>query len=98
MLRTIVRQVVRIALTLFIGGLFAATLVRYAPGFESDEQQMDSRLSNESIQSLREARAGDRNILRFYAGFLISAVRGNLGISRTLNRPVRELVRERTPV
>jgi peptide/nickel transport system permease protein len=98
MLRTILRQVVRIALTLFIGGLFAATLVRSAPGFESDEQQMDSRLSNESIQALREARAGERNILKFYARFLISAARGNLGISRTLNRPVRELVRERTPV
>jgi peptide/nickel transport system permease protein len=98
MWRTIFRQVVGIAVTLFIGGLFAATLVRYAPGFESDEQQMDSRLSKESIQTLREARASERNILKFYAGFLSSAARGDLGTSRTLNRPVRDLVRERTPV
>src|SRR5512147_1247809 len=98
MLRLIFRQIVRIAVTLLIGGLFAATLVRYAPGFDSDEQEMDSRLSNESIQAMRDARAGERNIFKFYAGFLASAAHGDLGISRTLNRPVIELVRERTPV
>jgi peptide/nickel transport system permease protein len=98
MLRVILRQILRILVTLFIGGLFAATLIRYAPGFDSDEQQMDSRLSNESIQALREARAGERNILKFYAAFLSSAARGDLGLSRSLNRPVKDLVRERTPV
>jgi peptide/nickel transport system permease protein len=98
MLRLIFRQFVRIAVTLFIGGLFAATLVRYAPGFESDEQEMDTRLSNESIQALRQAREGERNVFKFYANFLGSAVRGDLGTSRTLNRPVLELVSERMPV
>lgn len=98
MLRLILRQLVRIAVTLLIGGLFAATLVRYAPGFDSDEQEIDSRLSNESTQALREARAGEHNVLKFYAEFLGSAAHGDLGTSRTLNRPVIELVRERTPV
>ena len=98
MLRDILRQMLRIAVTLFIGGLFAATLIRYAPGFDSDEQTMDARLSNESIQALREARAGERNVFLFYAKFLSAAVHGDLGVSRSLNRPVRELVRERTPV
>jgi peptide/nickel transport system permease protein len=98
MLRLIFRQFVRIAVTLFIGGLFAATLVRYAPGFESDEQEMDTRLSNESIQALRQAREGERNVFKFYANFLGSAVCGDLGTSRTLNRPVLELVSERMPV
>lgn len=98
MMRGVFRQIVRMAVTLLIGGLFAATLVRYAPGFDSDEQQMDSRLSNESIQALRQARAGEKNILAFYANFLGSAIRGDLGISRTLNRPVRELIHERTPM
>jgi peptide/nickel transport system permease protein len=98
MLRVIFRQFVRIAVTLFIGGLFAATLVRYAPGFDSDEQELDSRLSNESVQALRQARTGERNVFKFYVTFLGSALRGDLGISRTLNRPVVDLVRERTPV
>jgi len=98
MARVLVRQIVRILVTLLIGGLFAATLVRYAPGFDSDEQQLDSRLSNESIQALRQARAGEHNVLKFYANFLGTALRGDLGVSRTLNRPVSELIRERTPV
>ena len=98
MLRVIVRQIFRIAVTLLIGGLFAATLIRYAPGFDSDEQSMDTRLSSESVQALREARTGDRNVFKFYAKFLGAAVHGDLGVSRSLNRPVKELVRERTPV
>ncbi len=98
MVRAILQHVVRIGLTLLVGGLFAATLVRYAPGFDTDEQQMDSRLSSESVRALREARSGERNVLHFYATFLGAAVRGDLGMSRTLNRPVKELVRERLPV
>lgn len=97
-MRKIARHVARIALILLIGGLFAATLIRYAPGFDSDEQQLDSRLSTESVQALRTQRAGEHNILHFYAGFIGAALHGNFGMSRTLNRPVRELVSERMPV
>src|SRR3954469_15357163 len=95
---TFARHLLRIAVTLLIGGVFAATLIRYAPGFDSDEQQLDSRLSAESVQAMRAARASEHNILGFYAGFLSSAVKGNFGMSRTLNRPVRALVGERLPV
>lgn len=92
------RHFVRILVTVVIGGIFAATLVRYAPGFESDEQALDSRLSNESVQALRNARAGERDVFAFYKSFLVSAAHGDFGTSRTLNRPVRELVSERLPV
>jgi peptide/nickel transport system permease protein len=98
MLKRLARHLLRIALTLLVGGLLAATLIRFAPGFDTDEQQMDSRLSAESIQALRQQRAAQGNILNFYAGFLTSAVRGDFGQSQTLNRPVRELVAERMPV
>jgi peptide/nickel transport system permease protein len=98
MLAKISRHLTRILITLLLGGLFAATLVRFAPGFDTDEQQTDLRLSAESVQALRSARAREHNIARFYAGFLSSALRGDFGQSRTLNRPVRELVGERLPV
>jgi len=98
MSRVIFRHIIRIVVTLLVGGLFAATLIRYAPGFDVDEQQMDSRLSSQSVQALRAARAGEHNVLQFYAAFLGSALHGDFGISRTLNRPVRELVGERLPV
>ena len=98
MLHLISRSVLRLAVTLLLGGLFAATLIRFAPGFDTDEQQLDSRLSSESIEAMRQQRAAQGNVLKFYVGFLGSAVQGDFGQSQTLNRPVRELVAERMPV
>lgn len=83
---------------ILVGGLLSATLVRLAPGFDVDEEQLDSRLSGESVAALRQARARDRNIARFYLHYLGRALRGDLGESRTLNRPVRELLAQRLPV
>ena len=98
MVRILTKQLVRIMLMLLIGGFFAVTLIRYAPGFDSDEQMLDSRLSSKSVQALRAARAGEHNVFRFYGSFLMSAAHGDFGFSRTLNRPVNELVKERLPV
>ena len=98
MLNRLLRHLARIVVTLLFGGLMAATLIRFAPGFDADEQQMDSRLSSESIAALRQQRAEQHNILKFYVGFVASAVRGDFGQSQTLNRPVRELIGERLPV
>ena len=98
MLTRLLRHLVRILITLLVGGLLAATLIRFAPGFDVDEQQMDSRLSSESLAALRAQRAAQHNIVSFYLGFLGSAARGDFGQSQTLNRPVRELVAERMPV
>lgn len=98
MLKLLSRHLLRIAVTMLLGGLIAATLVRFAPGFDSDQQLMDSRLSAESIQAIKAQRAAQHNVLKFYVGFLSSAVRGDFGQSRTLDRPVRQLIGERLPV
>ena len=75
-----------------------ATLVRFAPGYGLSAEQLDTRLSSESVHALRAANAGERNIFSFYVHFLGQLLSGDLGISHTLNRPVRELLRERFPV
>jgi len=97
-MNAIVRRVAAMAAVVLLGGLLSATLVRLAPGFDVDEQQLDSRLSAQSVEALRQARAGDRHLVRFYFHYLGRALRGDLGQSRTLNRPVRELLAERLPV
>jgi peptide/nickel transport system permease protein len=80
-----------------LGGFLGATLVRLAPGFGVDEEELDARLSAQSIQALREARATQPNLVVFYFRYLNRLLRGDLGDSRTLQRPVSQLVAERLP-
>lgn len=83
---------------MLLGGFLGATLVRLAPGFGVDEQELDSRLNHDSIQALRQSHASDRTSLpAFYAQYLTRLLRGDLGTSRTLQQPVRQLLLERFP-
>ena len=91
------KLVAKILITVLLGGFLGATLVRFAPGFGFDEEELDSRLSAQSIQALRETRAADADIFVFYFHYLSRLLHGDLGISRTLQRPVRQLVAERLP-
>jgi peptide/nickel transport system permease protein len=80
-----------------LGGLISATLVRLAPGFDSDEAELDPHLSAESVQALRAARNQDRNLVRFYFSYMNRLMHGDLGTSLSLSQPVRTLLRERAP-
>ncbi len=86
------------AATVLVSLLLAATLVRVAPGFDVDEQQLDPRLSHDSIAAARVSRAQHRNIAAFYLVYLKRALHGDFGRSQILNQPVRELIRQRFPV
>src|SRR6201998_4994680 len=81
-----------------LGGLLSATLVRMTPGFDTDERQFDPSLNAESVRALREARAAEHNVLRFYAAYLRGALHGALGTSHALGQPVQILLQERWPV
>jgi peptide/nickel transport system permease protein len=94
----IARHGLAIAATVFLGGLLSATLVRFAPGFDVDEGQLDPHLSAESLHALRGTRAEQHNILRFYFQSLQKAVHGDLGTSISLGQPVGKLLRERLPL
>jgi peptide/nickel transport system permease protein len=96
--RKIARHGITIVATVLIGGFLSATLVRLAPGFDTDEAQLDPHLNSASIQALRESRAAQNNIVRFYLHSLQSAVHGDLGTSISLGQPVTSLLRERVPL
>src|ERR1700691_1286385 len=98
MLARIARHLAAIAALVLIGGLLSATLVRMAPGFDSDERELDPSLNAESVRALHAERAGEHNILRFYASYLRGAIHGDLGKSYALGQPVGALLRERWPV
>ena len=88
----------RVVAIMLMASFTGAMLMRIAPGFSSDDQELNSGLSAQSIQAIRLAHLSDANVPRFYAQYLASLVRGDLGTSRSLNQPVRDLLRERLPV
>jgi peptide/nickel transport system permease protein len=98
LLPMLLRQARRILLTALVGGLLGATLVRLGPGFGVDEREFDARLNAQSQQAIRAERARDNNIALFYGRYLSGLMHGDLGFSRSLNRPVSELLKERLPL
>ena len=96
--RRIARHGLTLVATALLGGFLCATLVRLAPGFDTDEAALDPRLSSQSIQALREARTEQRNIFRFYLHSLRQALHGDLGTSVSLKQPVTSLLHDRIPL
>ncbi len=94
----VTRHLLAITGIVLLGGLISATLVRLAPGFDTDEHQLDPHLSAESVRALQASRAGEHNVLRYYAAYLRGALHGDLGFSHSLGQPVQRLLRDRWPV
>lgn len=92
------RLVRRLLLVLFLGGLLGATLVRLGPGFGVDERELDPRLNPASRDAIRRQHAAENNIAVFYFHYLGGLTRGDFGFSRSLNRPVSEILKERLPL
>jgi peptide/nickel transport system permease protein len=98
MLRFWGSAVLRLTAVMLMASFAGAMLMRLAPGFTSDDQELNSSLSAQSIQAVRQARLADANIARFYAQYIVSLMKGDLGTSRSLNQPVKDLLKERLPV
>lgn len=86
----------KVLAVVLLGGLLGATLVRLAPGFGVDEEELDIRLSSQSIQQLR-AQQASQSVVSFYLQYLSRMLHGELGTSRTLQEPVSKLLAERFP-
>ena len=96
--RKIARHGLILIATVLLGGFLSATLVRLAPGFDTDEAALDPHLSSQSIQALRQARREQHDIFRFYLHSLRQALHGDLGRSISLNQPVTALLHDRIPL
>ena len=98
LLRKILTKLAVVVAVVLLGGLIAATLVRYSPGFGVDERELDPRLSAQSVEALRQANAQKHNIVLVYFDYVRAAAHGDLGRSRLLNQPVTTLLRQRMPL
>ena len=83
--------------TLLISGLAGASLIRLAPGFNTDERVLDSRFSAHSLEAIGREHSAERNPLAFYIRFLNGILRGDAGRSVVFAQPVGRLIAERAP-
>ena len=96
--RAIAVRILLAVVTVIAGVFLSAVLVRYAPGFGADERQLDARLNSESIQSIRQQSAKERDVASYFVQVMRRLLHGDLGVSRTLQRPVSDLLAERGAV
>jgi peptide/nickel transport system permease protein len=88
---------VRVAATTLAACLLCTAMATWAPGFGQDEELLDPRYGSGAREALLRSHEGERNPLTFCIGWFRRAAGGDFGFSRSLNRPVRELLSERTP-
>lgn len=96
-MRGIAKHTAILVSTVLLGGLLSVTVIRFSPGFGTDEEELDARLNAGSIELRRRENAEDRNIFVLYARYLAKMAHGNLGVSHTLQRPISELLKQRLP-
>jgi len=94
-LRELGHHLLAIVVTVLLGGLLGAVLVRMAPGFGIQEADLNTQLSSETRQALHREDARERNVLTYYLHYLGGLTHGDLGYSRSMDRPVSELLRDR---
>lgn len=82
---------------MLLGGIAGATFVRIAPGFGVDQQELDTRLNRDSIEALRQSHRVEKGVFSFYMHYFRGILRGELGFSQSLQKPVSELLRDRFP-
>lgn len=87
-----------LAAVCLFGGLLSASLVRFSPGYGADEQELDFRLSQASVEAIRNSHRLNVGLLSYYGHYLAAAVHGDLGSSQWLQRPISSLIKERFPV
>src|SRR4029077_6867943 len=90
--------VLRLAAVMLMASFAGAMLMRIAPGFSSDDQELNSGLSTQSLEAIRRAHLSDANVPRFFAQNLHSLGRGALGPSLFLNQPEKDFLREPLPI
>src|ERR1700686_256148 len=94
--RFLLNSLLRVIAILLVAAI-AMILVRYGPGFATDERDLDPGLSAQTRGALHAQRLAEGQLIDSPKRFLSSALHGDFGESKSLGLPVRELVAERGP-
>ncbi len=94
--RLLLNSLLRMVAILLVAGI-AMVLVRYGPGFENDERDLDPGQSAESRNAMHNQRLAEGRLMEYSRNLLLGALHGDFGESKALGVPVRELITERGP-
>lgn len=97
-LPVVFRKLTSLLVLSLLGALLSATLLRFSPGYGVDEREIDSRLSQSSVDAIRNEHTRNSGLFHFFGEYLVGAAHGDFGISESLQQPVFALVKERLPV
>lgn len=87
----------RIAALAAIAGLACALLVRFAPGANVDDREMNLHLGQNSLAQLRAEREAQANLATAFVQYFRQLARGDLGYSVSRNAPIKNLIVETAP-
>lgn len=96
-LRQLIRHLIRIAGLVVVTGLAGGVLVRYSPGSQVDERELNQRLGEESLTALRADRAKNASVKTYAFAYFKGLVHGDLGYSESNNAPIAQLIADRSP-
>lgn len=96
--RAAVRFLIRTLVILILVIVGTTVLVRYAPGYLTDEREMDARYAQAADAQLAAEAAQSRSLPRMVSSEIEGWARGNSGVSRQYGVPVSELIRPRLTV
>jgi peptide/nickel transport system permease protein len=93
--RFLIRRFAHAALLLAAISLLSFALVQSAPGDFFDQMRMNPRVSAQTVEGLRAEYGLDRSFAVRYGLWILSALRGEFGISLAYNAPVGTLLMPR---
>jgi peptide/nickel transport system permease protein len=85
------------AFLVLAAGFACAIMVRYAPGTQVDEREMDYRLNETSLAALRAAKADQSSVGANFVRYLQGLAKGDLGYSESTHAPIATLIADRAP-
>jgi peptide/nickel transport system permease protein len=89
------RQGLRVLALALLAMLATTALMRWAPGYFSDEREMDAQFGAVERRALEEQTKSEASLSGLLKRQLNSVLQGNLGRSRHYDVPVTDLIKER---
>ncbi len=96
-MRTLAAFLARIGAIVLLAGIACSILVRYSPGSQVDERELNYRMGEDSLAALRTHQAQRANLAAVLGQYLRGLPHGELGYSESSSAPIAMLIRNRAP-